>query len=190
MRLEYEVTKNDKAQFAKTIIRLQNKLGLNVLFIFILSLAIAWSLHALHGHHSQATYRIFTTWHTINVEIIRDIIVFVASVIAISTVIILNIKQQYQQLLNCKVKHLTVCCNEDGVDIQRDNTYRYRSWQGTRALINMNSAIYLYNSDHQIPASNDDDCIIIPKQIFTTQQAFFHFTSFVEQHAASSQHIA
>ncbi len=190
MRLEYEVTKNDLAQYANSIIRLQNNLGLNVLFIIISSLFIMVAVHAMHTNHTVTILYLTKYLSPIKLSTIRDIIAFTASIITISLVITLNIKHNYYQLLSSRIKKMTISCNNHGMDIQQDDNYSYRPWHITKAIIRSNYAIYLYNADHQTPASSESKCIIIPQQVFSTKQAFIHFEGFVEQHASSTQRIA
>ncbi len=190
MRLDYEVTKNDRASFARSIVHLSSRLGLNIVTVVSLSLAMLLLYHFCFGIHRELLPPSIAHLPLSQLSVIIHFLIFGLVAILTTIFLIYKVKQRYQRLMSHSEGHISLRYDDRGIEYQTKHGLSHINWAKLHAIIKLNSGIYLYSSKNRLPNPADDSCIIIPRNAFHSEQAYRSSVFFIQHRVEKIRQVA
>ncbi|MDF1759666.1 MAG: YcxB family protein [Coxiellaceae bacterium] len=190
MRLDYEITKNDRASFARAIVHIRNRLDLNVATVLALSLIILLSYHLGYGIHREQLPSRLSHIPISQISVIVHLLIFGLSATLISYFIIRKVKKHYHRLMKDTDSKVTLQYDEKGINYKTEQGQQCLNWNNLHAIVKLNSGIYLYCSAQRLPRPSRAPCIIIPRNAFHSDQAYRASVFFIQHKVEKIRQVA
>ncbi|MDF1796057.1 MAG: YcxB family protein [Coxiellaceae bacterium] len=190
MRLDYEITKNDRASFARSIVHIRNRLGLNVATVLLLSLIILLAYHFSYGIHREQLPSILSHIPMSQISVIVHILIFTISAGLISYYIFHKVQKHYRRLMQHDDSKVSLQYDENGINYKTEQGQQCLDWNKLHAIVKLNSGIYLYCSAQRLPRPSQAPCIIIPRNAFHSDQAYRASVFYIQHKVEKIRQVA
>ncbi|MDF1655714.1 MAG: YcxB family protein [Coxiellaceae bacterium] len=190
MRLDYEITKNDRAAFARAIVHIRNRLGLNIAAVLAFSLIILLSYHFGYGIRREHLPNSLAHIPMSQISVIVHMMIFAISATLISYFIFRKVQKHYRRLMLHSASKVTLRYDDHGIDYKTENGRQCMNWTKLHAIVKLNSGIYLYCAAERIPRPSRAPCIIIPRNAFHSDQAYRASVFYIQHRVEKIRQVA